>query len=106
MRTLPPITGYLIASTEDSDSEVCIYGDAQGLRSLANLLLAVADLDQASLPDANLREGDSFHTHIGIDERVASEGLSLRIGRVEEKMSGRLRDCFPAPRCDLQQPTS
>jgi hypothetical protein len=105
MPQLPSINGYPIAEItgKREAAEVYIYGDAQGLRSLAKLLIAVADLDQPSLPDTSLPKGDSFHTHVELGWRVKAGCRPLRIGRVEDKETGKLRACFPQPTCDLEQ---
>jgi hypothetical protein len=96
------LKGYIVAFVIESlcDHDVCIYGDPEGLRSLGNALIAIADLDQKLLPDQQCPPDDSFHTHYAINLNVAKSerdrAYRLTVGRVDEKASGRFRGVFPA----------
>lgn len=88
------LNGYLVAYVNESidDRDICIYGDPEGLRSLGESLLAIANLDQASLSDIECPPDDSFHQHY----KPGLPGLPrLTIGRVDEKTSGERRAFFP-----------
>lgn len=88
------LTGYLVAYVNESidGRDICIYGDPEGLRSLGESLIAIANLDQASLSDAECPPDDSFHQHY----KPGLPGLPrLTVGRVDEKSSGERRDFFP-----------
>jgi hypothetical protein len=84
--------GYLIA--DETEGEIRIYGDPDGLRSFGEALIAIADLDQTSLDDRECPPNDSFHQHYNVIGAAGPNRL-LTIGRVDEKLSGQLRDCFP-----------
>ncbi|WP_152098795.1 Imm32 family immunity protein [Lacipirellula parvula] len=86
------LSGYLVV---DGDGEIRVYGDPEGLRSLGQALISVADLDQSALDDRECPPDDSFHQHYTIMQADGSLG-GLTVGRVDEKASGRIRDCFPA----------
>jgi hypothetical protein len=100
------LKGYLLAYTvEDLHArDLCIYGDPDGLRSLAEAIIAIANLDQKTLAEKECPEDDSFHKHyalgIGIGDHVRRRLPRLTIGRVDEKRSGEIRDYFPPPEAD------
>ena len=93
------LRGYVLAYvTESIDSrDICLYGDPEGLRSLGEALIAIANLDQKT--DKELPSDDSFHQHynngVGIDEAIHRSLPRITIGRVDEKSSGLVRDVFP-----------
>ena len=62
----PKIVGNLEIST--SGNEVFIGGDPNGLRSLARLLVWLANVDQESL--CNLPDGERCHVHLHTRERL------------------------------------
>lgn len=93
------LTGYLVAFVNESIDyrDICIYGDPEGLRSLGEALIAIANLDQSSLSNAECPPDDSFHQHY----KQGLPGLPrLTVGRVDEKASGERRDFFPQPAGD------
>jgi hypothetical protein len=99
---IPPLLrGYLIAWVSQSldEEDICIYGDPEGLRSLGETLIAIAELDQSKLSDQECPADDSYHHHYyaGLDvaDRRQYNLHRLTIGRVDEKASGRLRENFP-----------
>jgi hypothetical protein len=97
----PLLKGYLIAWVNQSldENDICIYGDPEGLRSLGETLIAIAELDQRKLADDECPPDDSYHHHYYTGLEVADRSpynlLRLTIGRVDEKASGRLRENFP-----------
>jgi hypothetical protein len=101
-KSLPgKLGGYLVVWSEqslDSDS-ICIYGDPKELKSLGEALIAMASIDQKKLSDTECPPEESHHAHYrtfcGVDEDYAGNRRVLTIGRVDEKGSGKLRDCFP-----------
>jgi len=101
--TIPgSLSGYLIAYVVESfeGRDICIYGNPEGLRSLGEALIAIADLDQKSLPENECPADDSFHQHYltgeGTAEYIRRCLPRLTIGRVDEKSSGEIRDYFSA----------
>lgn len=99
---IPELDGYVIAYLEESIGSryICIYGDPKGLRSLGEAIIAIADVDQKSLPNQQCPPEDSFHKHyatgLEADPNIRPYLPRLTIGRVDEKASGRFRDVFPA----------
>ena len=67
--TYPGIRGHLhvaVSSDPDEDGRIYLEGDPTGLRSLAALLLRLAEVDQAALESLPER-GASEHVHLGRD---------------------------------------
>jgi len=85
----PDLTGHQIAFTvrNGHGPEICIYGDPEGLRSLAKLILFVADVDQSKEPYPS---DDSFHLHAGLCDKVPGHPQRITIGRMDSK-EGKLR---------------
>lgn len=98
---------YLIAwISNDSDhgEEIHLYGNPNGLRSLAAKLIAMADYHQ---PYGAFPDNDSNHHHYntGFNTCEAEKYPRLTIGRVDEKHNlNRLRDCFPPVLEDVDKP--
>ncbi len=91
----PRLRGYQLVFVEAGT--VCVYGDPEGLRSLAEVLLFAADLDQARLNNGQPPE-DSFHCHITPGRHLSLPSLPMTIGRVDTA-AGRFRDeVFPSPK--------
>ncbi len=90
------ITGHLdIFATQNEDefegkkehwSEISIHGDPEGLRSLANLLLKLADLDQESIAD--LPAGAKGHYHLRRNIELSHSSDAVIVGRLDAKGTG------------------
>lgn len=59
------LRGYVMAFVNENldGRNICIYGDSRALKSLGEALVAIADLDQKSLPLSQCPPEESFHTH-------------------------------------------
>ena len=62
-----------------------VYGDPDGLRSLATLLSDLAELDQQSVPFRNLSIGEGFHLHLTESRGLSSGSIRLDIGRSDPR---------------------
>jgi|GEM_PF-478532 len=90
------ITGHLdIIVTQNEDeldgiaeswNEVLIHGDPEGLRSLAKVLLALADLNQDSLPDLPI--GAREHKHLRPKIELSNSSAEVIVGRLDAKGTG------------------
>lgn len=67
-------------------NEVLIHGDPEGLRSLANLLLKLADLDQESVVD--LPVGAREHVHLQPKFDLSNSSEAVIVGRLDAKGTG------------------
>lgn len=63
--------------------EVFIHGDVEGLRSFANLLLKLADVDQDNI--TNLPVGAREHYHLRPNIDISKSSVEVIIGRLEAK---------------------
>jgi len=96
-RSYPIFKGNLrINSWENEDEEfgekwrqVGIHGDPEALRSLAEVLIAIADCDQEDLPD-----GAREHVHLDSDWELSADSESLVLGRLDAKGSGEFPNGF------------
>jgi hypothetical protein len=69
---------------------VFIGGDPNGLRSLAKLLMFLADVDQESHP--SMPDGEREHTHLYSGQHLTQFSLTTEICRLDAKGTGE----FPA----------
>ena len=86
-----PITGHLdiiIVKNEDEFegnilcwNDILIHGDPEGLRSLANLLLKLADLDQSTVTGLPVGAREHYHLQPPFDLSDSSE--QVIIGRLD-----------------------
>ena len=96
------ITGHLdiLAFQEEEESdgvktswnEVLIHGDPEGLRSLANLLLKIADLDQEQITD--LPVGAREHLHLRPGFELSDNSATVIAGRLDAKGTGAFYDRY------------
>ncbi len=63
-----------------------IHGDPEGLRSLANLLLKIANLDQESV--AALPVGAREHVHLRPNFGLSASSFRVIVGRLDAKGTG------------------
>ena len=78
-------------------NEVLIHGDPEGLRSFANLLLKIADMDQESMGD--LPVGAREHKHLMPAIDLSQSSAPVIVGRLDAKGTGMFYDKF-IPRVD------
>ena len=96
------IAGHLdIIATQNEDqldheksswNEVLIHGDPEGLRSLANLLLKLADLDQENIVD--LPVGARVHEHLRPKLELSGSSETVVVGRLDAKGTGAFYDRY------------
>lgn len=96
------ITGHLdILVTQNEDelngskeywNEVLIHGDPEGLRSLAALLLKLADLDQGSI--TSLPIGARAHEHLRPKFELSNSSEAVIVGRLDAKGTGAFYDRY------------
>lgn len=99
-RQYPGIKGNLeVLASEEEDKEfgekwqeVVISGDPEGLRSFAELLMSLADLDQNTLQD--YPDYASEHVHLDADSQLSGNSARLIVGRLDRKGGGAFHDGF------------
>jgi hypothetical protein len=67
-------------------SEVLIHGDPEGLRSLAALLIKIADANQDNI--ANLPTGAREHIHLQPNYDLSASSEKVIIGRLDANRTG------------------
>jgi hypothetical protein len=102
-RGYPGIRGNVEILSYDDDGipHINISGDSAGLRSLAGLLVALADLDQGKLED--YPDYAREHVHLDPDWQLSLSSHRTIIGRLDSKGSGEFHDQFKPrtkPYCD------
>jgi hypothetical protein len=68
--------------------EVLIHGNPQGLKSLAKLLLEIAELNQEEVEDKYLPHGAREHYHLNPNIDLSKSSNSTIIGRLDAKGTG------------------
>ena len=81
--------------------EVQIHGDPEGLRTFAELLLKIADLDQEQVSDTELPIGESEHYHLRPNFELGKSSVETIVGRIDAKGTGRFYDSYIAK--DIQK---
>jgi hypothetical protein len=77
---------------DESDGEtgewqdILIHGDPEGLRSLANVLLRIADLNQNDILDLPIGAREHIHLRPKVD--LSSSSQQVIIGRLDAKGTG------------------
>ena len=97
-----PISGHLDIQVDHKEEEfegdvhrwndVLIHGDPEGLRSLANLLLKLADLDQTTVAD--LPVGAREHYHLQPEYDLAISSVQPMVGRLDANGTGKFYDSY------------
>ena len=95
----PGIEGNVFVDCDDetTDRVVVLYGDPEGLRSLAKLLLVLADVDQSRI--CGLASTDEHeHVHLEPDLDLCKSSVSLVLGRADDKQGNPLEWHTPRSR--------
>lgn len=68
--------------------EISIHGDPEGLRSLAKLLIEIADLNQEEVDERDLPIGAREHYHLRPKLELANSSDTTIVGRLDAKGTG------------------
>ncbi len=74
--------------------EVLIHGNPEGLKSLAKLLLEIAELNQEEVEDKYLPNGAREHYHLRPNIELSKSSNSVIIGRLDAKGTGEFYKSF------------
>lgn len=75
-------------------SEVLIHGNPKGLKSLAKLLLEIAELNQEEIDNNTLPLGAREHCHLIPGFELSISSVNVIIGRLDAKGTGEYYDRF------------
>src|SRR5688572_26843610 len=93
---------FVSHSQDESDgkiskwNEVLIHGDPEGLRSLAKLLMDMADLNQEDVAHKDLPIGAREHYHLRPGFELANSSDEVIVGRLDAKGTGKFYDRYSA----------
>jgi hypothetical protein len=74
---------FSVTENEDNSTEILIHGDPDGLRSLARILLELAEHNQEI--DTSLPIGSREHTTLNPDIQLSQSSDYVTIGRLDAK---------------------
>jgi hypothetical protein len=80
----PKIEGNIEVSVVDD--RIIIAADPKGLKSLANTLLFLANVNQSRVP--NMPDGERYHTHLYPSYQLSVNSQETEIGRLDAKGTG------------------
>ncbi|MDT3404430.1 Imm32 family immunity protein [Mucilaginibacter terrae] len=78
--------------TVEKWQEVLIHGDPEGLRSLAKLLVKIADFNQED--EISLPTGAREHVHLRPDLHISKSSVQVIVGRLDAKSTGAFYDRY------------
>jgi hypothetical protein len=104
--TFPSQRGRLVVYHCDGPEQrfIGIYGDPEGLRSLGELLIAEAELDQLQFPATNLPDGERHHTHLKPGVHIHPQSLEVIVGRLDAKRTEELPEWLRSVRMKRDRP--
>ncbi len=68
--------------------EIMIHGNPEGLKSLAKLLMRIAELDQEKVDDKYLPAGAREHYHLSPGVELSDSSNYVIVGRLDAKGTG------------------
>lgn len=68
--------------------EILIHGNPEGLKSLAKLLIEIAELDQEKVKDKYLPIGAREHYHLRPGIELSKSSIEVIVGRLDAKGTG------------------
>lgn len=74
--------------------EILIHGNSEGLKSLAKLLLEIAELNQENVEDKYLPIGAREHYHLRPGIELSKSSIEVIVGRLDAKGTGQFYDRY------------
>ena len=75
-------------------SEIQIHGNPKGLKSLAKILIEIAELNQEEVEDKYLPIGAREHYHLSPGIELSKSSIEVVVGRLDAKGTGEYYDNF------------
>lgn len=87
------ILDIFVSQSEENDeigkwNEVLIHGNPEGLKSLAKLLIEIAELNQEEVADKYLPIGAREHYHLRPGIELSTSSDQVIVGRLDAKATG------------------
>jgi len=74
--------------------EVLIHGNPEGLKSLAKLLIEIAELNQENVDEKYLPTGAREHHHLKPGIELSKSSIEVIVGRLDAKGTGKFYDRY------------
>ena len=74
--------------------EIFIHGNPEGLKSLAKLLIEIAELNQEKVPDKYLPIGEREHYHLDPGFELSNSSNRVIVGRIDAKGTGAFYESY------------
>jgi len=74
--------------------EILIHGNPEGLKSLAKLLIEIAELNQEDVDDKYLPVGAREHFHLRPNVELSRSSCEVIVGRLDAKGTGNFYDRY------------
>lgn len=75
-------------------SKVLIHGSPEGLKSLAKLLIEIAELNQEQVADKYLPVGAREHYHLRPGFELSRSSVEVIVGRLDAKVTGAFHEGY------------
>ena len=75
-------------------NEIFIHGDPEGLRSLAKILIDLAEINQDLIDDSLLPTGEREHITLSSGIDISNSSDNVTIGRLDAKKTGEFYDRY------------
>lgn len=85
---------FIAQKDDEMDDEILIHGNQEGLKSLAKLLIEIADINQEITNDDLLPIGAREHYHLRPNIDLSKSSIEVIIGRLDAKGTGNFYDRF------------
>lgn len=72
----------------EKNCEILIHGNPEGLKSLARLLIEIAELNQEKIADKYLPKGAREHYHLRPGIELSKSSIEVVVGRLDAKGTG------------------
>ncbi|MEL7498326.1 MAG: hypothetical protein AAFN77_12005 [Planctomycetota bacterium] len=69
-------------------ARIGIYGTPDGLRQLADLITAIASVDQSKIPNTNCPPNEGIHATIHAGTEFLGSHVVVNVGRLDRKSDG------------------
>lgn len=82
------IEGHLDVFISDDKDEILIHGNSEGLKSLAQLLMKLAELDQEQIDKSFLPIGAREHYELRPNIELSKSSIEVIVGRLDARGTG------------------
>ena len=88
------IEGHLDIFISNNKTEILIHGNPEGLKSLAKLLIEIAELNQENVDNKDLPIGAREHYDLRPNIELSKSSVEVIVGRLDAKGNGEFYNRF------------